>query len=31
MQTDTPILRPLDIVDRNTSKSVYQHHDNDEK
>ena len=29
--TDTPILRPLDIVDRNTSKSVYQHHDNDEK
>ena len=29
--TNTSVLRPLDIVDRNTNKSVYQHHDNYEK
>ncbi len=29
--TNTPVLRPLDILDKNTNKSVYQHHDNDEK
>lgn len=25
--TNTPVLRPLDILDKNTNKSIYQHHD----